>query len=238
MSTSTFPAAADNDTNLIRRVTGDVMVLADHNNLVDAIEAIEDTLLSAGLPTTEFLRGDMTWHVPSGGGGSGAMTLITNIVLGADTPTFDFTGIVGTYNHLHLVVMGRGTDASEATPQVQLNADSGAHYYSGYLRNLASSADGAYAAVATVGNLGDGVPGSADAAGNVSIMVVDIPFYALTTFNKVVKSVGARWNSTGNAINSDNTVLWAQAAAITEVKLLLSAGNWKAGSAASLYGIS
>jgi hypothetical protein len=41
---SNYPKTVDTDTQLIRRVSTDALVIADHNNLVDATESIEQTI--------------------------------------------------------------------------------------------------------------------------------------------------------------------------------------------------
>lgn len=78
MSTSVFPGALDNDTNLIRRINTDALIVADHNNLVDAIEAIEGFLAtfangarSDGDVLTAHAAASIGYEWLAGGGGGG-----------------------------------------------------------------------------------------------------------------------------------------------------------------------
>lgn len=123
MTTSVFPGAADNDSNLYRVINTDTIIPGMHNNLNDAIQAIEGALLDgssdlamkasgtghqgglvpdpgATAGTTKYLREDGTWDVPAGGGGFANFTQY----LAADVPMSSS----GTYYDGAALTLGAG----------------------------------------------------------------------------------------------------------------------------------
>jgi hypothetical protein len=77
------------------------------------------------------------------------------------------------------------------------------------------------------------------AAGNAGAGEVLLPGYAGTAFNKTVqtKNNARSVNTTGGMIFADVWGNWQNAAAITRLQLIPSAGNWDTGSRFTLYGL-
>ena len=144
MTTSVFPGAQDNDTTLIRVVGSDALLPAQHNNLNDAIQAIESTLLAGGPGTSKYLRQDMTFDIPTGTSG---IPSHASVSLGSDLPITvanvpetlgTFSLGAGTY-----LVIGHGTwfdnvasdvfldiyDGSSVVATAEITTSTGGHYY-------------------------------------------------------------------------------------------------------------
>lgn len=203
-----YGSAADTVARLAAGSNGDVLTLA------------------AGLPS---------WAAAS----TGAMTKITEQTLGSAAASIDFSSISSSYKSLLLVAMLRGTNASATiSPLMRFNGDSGTNY--GYLILSATTA----AAATQVANQSSGQIGvvhaaSADASA-ASPMIIEIPLYAGTTWRKT-------WLSRSGAVDEDTTTttrldsttgMWASTAAINQVTLLPSVGNFDTGSYVALYGMS
>lgn len=167
-----------------------------------------------------------------------AKTLIARTVLAADAASISFASIPDTYEHLLLVLMGRGNRAANDNEVVgmRFNNDSGANYHFQHLsgRNVTASASvGAGVTSADVGI----IPGSTATAtrpGSISIL---IPCYARTVFHKVAQSVEGSLNDASTdrfAILAAN--LWASSAAINRVDLLAVSNQFIIGTVATLYG--
>jgi hypothetical protein len=180
------------------------------------------------------------YGVTGGGGGSGALTLITTTTLGVAASSVTFSAIPGTYTNLQLVITARGdTGASQISPTIQFNGDTGNNYYFSYILGNGGTAvagNGGPVSGAAIGAF----PAASSVANITGTMSIGIPLYANTTFLKQysemnvslfgasiggspiqIFSVGGYWNST---------------AAITQVVINAVAGNFVAGSVFSLYG--
>jgi hypothetical protein len=178
-------------------------------------------------------------YSPPAAAGGGALVLIASSVLAADAASIDFTNIPATYNHLRLVIVARATGATEDDFFiVRLNNDGAANYD----RILSVSENNAMAiatANATAAPFGAYVPAASATAGVAGYAEVTIPLYAGTTWQKVIHTVGG-YVDTAAANNRSGfaTANWRSTVAVNRVTLLPSAGpNFKAGSAAYLYGL-
>lgn len=174
------------------------------------------------------------FSVPAQAGGS--MMKIGVAVVAAGTMTFT---IPGGYTGIYIELHGRSDDAGAvATLTLRINGDSGANYDSQAMAYQASGAIGGESLGATSLPVGY-MPTAAAAAGIAASLVMDLPFYAGTTFQKTVQSrnAGKYGTSTTNFINHTMMGAWRNTAAITSVVITLSAGNWVAGSAGVMYGL-
>ena len=169
---------------------------------------------------------------------SGAVSVIARTVLGSDTASVDFTGIPATYENLMVTYLARGT-GSDTWSRVHLrfNGDSGPNYQYGSGGRTGASfvaADGASGqAQMVVGLLTDASASAAyPAAGTLTVAG-----YARTVFNKVVSCVDVSSASTVHHGAILTGGLWASTAAVNQVTLLPSSGNFVAGSVFTLYGI-
>lgn len=183
--------------------------------------------------------------VPAGSGG--AMTQITQAILGGSQATFDTNtllggNIPGSYNHLRLTLYARFDDAAaNAFVQMQFNGDTGANYdwvqFVGNGGGATPTMGGAVAANQLV--LGR-VPANTATANRFAALTVELPMYAGTTGDKSFTSSNHEAQSTAaGGINLEtNGGTWRNTAAITRIVLSdNSGGNFIAGSAFFLYGV-
>lgn len=153
--------------------------------------------------------------------------------------TFDFTSIPGSYSHLRLVGQLRISSAvTDDYLLLRFNADSATNYNEIVIANLGGTANTGTRVANTSSRIGDVAGGSAP-AGSASSIVIDIPNYAGTTFNK---SAIAQNYVQGAALTTSQYALnyyayWLSTAAITEVNLIPNSGAFVAGSKVDLYGI-
>jgi hypothetical protein len=184
--------------------------------------------------------------VPSGSGG--ALTLIGSSVLGGAQATFDTTTILGgnipgTYSHLRVVVYARFSDASaNAFSGLQFNGDTAANYdWSGELSTAAAGSAANQGNVAQTSITLGRVPAATATANRFGTQTIDIPMYAGSVGDKVLTCLSHEVQSTviGGVVTEAMGGTWRSTAAITRIVLLdQSGGNFVAGSAFSLYGLS
>lgn len=160
--------------------------------------------------------------------------LVADSTLGGAAATIDLTGLPTTYAALLVLVEGRSdTAAAFTTMLARFNNDSGANY--SYV-NFNASAAGTFTVGggATSIELDHVLPAATAAASNAGMSALWIPAYSQTTF---FKSFWA--GQTGyDAANFTSGLVggrWASTAAINRITLLPGAGNFIAGSRASVY---
>lgn len=192
--------------------------------------------------------GGAAWEAPSGGGGSGAMTLIESVeVSGSAAANIDFSSVSGSYNALRIVLLGRsnrsGSGQDSARIQVgNTSLDTGSNYdsisqdtseSSGGSSDLVNMADGG-----TYGHVGRfSIPAATATTNLPGMLVIDIPEYAATTFHKVIHAYGGFVDGTTNQRMAQSVAVWQSTAAIDEIRLSLVNGSWVVGTTARLYGI-
>ena len=164
-----------------------------------------------------------------------AFVTLADQLLVADTATFDFTSISGSYKHLLIKLAGRMTGAvTDGVVTMTFNNDSGAHYD--------WETQGGFTTTSSVGGTtGDTsirvgeVPGASTTAGYIGVLDIDILNYAATTLFKGMASKGGRFGT--NRFAFQNYGQWRDTSAITRVTLTPGSGSWLAGSRATLYGL-
>lgn len=171
-------------------------------------------------------------------GSFGAWTKIEEQTPSA-TGTLTFSSL-GSYTHLEIRWVARSDQSAAAVDLgLRFNADTGANYDVELLYNSSATAASAFeilaATSATVGTLAAGTA-TAGRAGAGTIAIND---YRGTTFDKVVNSTD-HWAQATTTTNINTRIFgatWRNTAAVTSVTLLLSAGNYVAGSKFTLYGL-
>lgn len=174
--------------------------------------------------------------------GAGAMTLITDTVLGSPAASITFSSISGSYKHL-LILGNIRTDRTGAYADglvIQFNSDTGANYVQ--LRAQHNVNTTAYSE-----NLGTATPQlsfilpSADSPANsFGPVKITIPSYAVTNMHKsaLAESWGYQKAGTGSLFVSQGGIMWLNTAAITDIVFKPNTGtNFVAGSRLTLYGI-
>jgi hypothetical protein len=164
--------------------------------------------------------------------------------LASPAASITFSSIPAGYSLLRLVVVGASAAAAELDRWiVQVNGDTGAHYDligygaqggSGTLteKNANTSWESGY------GTDGD-VPAASATAGVAGILVIEIPLYAGTTFQKAGLHRAGYSDAATSASDQSGasaTIAWRSTAAITSVTVaVLSGSNLVAGTTAFLY---
>lgn len=161
--------------------------------------------------------------------GMGAISAVT---LGSAQATLDVSGIVDDYGDLEIEYLVRGAAASSTVNLLlRFNNDSGSNYDYQTIVTSAGATSSGETFGATSGQVGV-IPAASAAAGLAAGGTIHIPGYAGTAFNKVANCYAAYkvGTSSGNLTKRDHSIFWRSSAAITRVTLLLSSGNFDAGS--------
>lgn len=175
----------------------------------------------------------------SGGGGAGAMTQISQTVLGSAAASITFSSIPATYTDLVLTLNGRGdTAAQQVNVGFQVNADAGANY--DWSQNTVSAGT-----VAGASNTGQtsmllcAVPAASNTASFAGGCRTWFFNYAATVFNKTVNSEGGlRNNSSPTMGQIEGFGEWVTTGtAITSIKVFPTAGNFVTSTVATLWGV-
>lgn len=172
----------------------------------------------------------------SSGGGSSDLVKIAAIDVSSAQATIDFTSIPNTYRALKIILQGRLTAAvADAFILVQLNADTGSNYVDQYQYTVGGGVNAA-ANSGTSGHIAL-MAGSTAPANSAGMVVIDIPFYAGTTFHKTLRATAADYYASNTLLIADFAVRWLSTNAINQVTFLLAAGNFDTGAQATLYGL-
>jgi hypothetical protein len=170
-------------------------------------------------------------------GGSGDVARLSDSTLGADTASFDITGISAAYKHLLIIAQLRGTHADIQTElRLRFNNDSGSNYDGHYHFTTSGAATGVTNNPATTSaqlGLITADTATADRAGSAHIL---IPNYASATFQKNIEFHTAYARS-GDYATTDGSGAWRNTAAVDRITILPGTANWKAGSRLTLYGM-
>jgi len=172
-------------------------------------------------------------------GTNGTPTLIAEqIVAGSVAASITFSSIPQTYRHLKLRVVARGdTAAASIIMNAQFNGDTAANYDCGNVgaTNTGVSATAAVAQTAIIAGYLSAASAPSNVPGVVEAWIYD---YARTVFEKVYHALGVQKLSTAVGGISERywSGWWRSTAAITQIVLTPSAGNFVIGSVFSLYG--
>ena len=174
--------------------------------------------------------------------GGSAQQQVGHVLLTAAAPNIDFPGIPSTYNHLRLVASLRGdTAAASVVSFVRFNGDTGATYDHQTNRGRAATSTAAF----TAGDNGVrfAAPGATAWAASWNALTVDVPQYRGGS-NRRTFLVNYGWNGGTTSAPASNDLTqeavfgqWRNTNTITQVTVVPSAGNWAAGSMATLYGL-
>lgn len=176
-----------------------------------------------------------------GGGGSGAVTLISKVTTAGSQATVPFSSIPGTYTHLRVLWQARFSDAATTEDLLlQLNGDSGTNYFSQLISATAASTPSAAQVVGTSAAHVGLVTAASATANFAGSGVIWIPNYAGTTFNKQIFTTDGGWIGTASGNGNVQTWFdtWNNTAAITSMTFSdAGGGNFVNGSVICLYGI-
>lgn len=168
----------------------------------------------------------------------GGRTLIAEVTPSGVSTVTVASSIAGTYKKLVIEFAIRGTNSSTSVSiDVIFNSDT---TDANYRRTI----DYGYAAgtVGAVGDatnqIGDVIQGANSPSNSFAMGVLEIPQYANTGFNKHIFGVGShrRDDSSVYELAWNWAMEWESTAAITQIDMTLSAGNYAANSVIRLYG--
>lgn len=184
---------------------------------------------------------------PQGGGGSvvvPGLVRLAQTILGSDAANVTFSSIPATYTNLLLLMTARSAAAvAEDLIFIQFNGDTGANYdyqlFEAFGTNVSSgTGSGTGQTSIRCGNVAGASNTRAAQPGSMAMWIYN---YTSTTWEKTTTSencefaAGAGFNTPAVTLNSGN---WRSTAAITSLLVFLnSAGNFKANSTFTLYGL-
>lgn len=175
-----------------------------------------------------------------GGGGAGAYELISTAygTGSSGVITFNTTGLGSTYKHLQIRAVARDSSATTDNSGcvLRFNADTGSNYARHRLRGDGSSALSAASTSQTSINIYTLATGNGATSGVHGAAVIDILDPFSTSKNKTVRALTGFHVSASKSVELDSG-LWMNTAAITEITVSTSSGNWLTSSRFSLYGI-
>jgi hypothetical protein len=172
--------------------------------------------------------------------GLGGITRIQDSLLGAAAASIDFVSIPATYLHLRLVLAARSDAATTlVNATMRFNSDSTAVYSSIQVLNSAPTTASAQEQASATSLTAATIPAASAPAGSCGTAVIDIPNYAGTSFLKLINGISgySTGASTGTTTTKNHGGIWGSLTAINRITLLLSSGNYAAGSRATLYGL-
>lgn len=174
-----------------------------------------------------------TWSSPSGA--ASGRTLISELTP-SGVATTGWSGIPNTYKKLTLEAMIRGTYASQFEYlNIAMNGDTtntNYRYLISYWNHTTSGTEGGDLRKIAI------VDSGSSPTGSFALVTIQIPQYANTNFRKRVISNSSyrRDESSFHLFKTYGMMEWENTAAITQIYLALSNGNYATGSILRLYG--
>jgi hypothetical protein len=167
----------------------------------------------------------IAFYPQTSGGGSGAISLISEQVLGTSSATITFSSIPQTFKHLRLVITGTGSSTGLVYANFNGDVTVGNYDHNEMTMGFSSTISG-------VGGFSN--PGATIGQSNTNLLTADAMFYGYTS-NVVLKAYSSQ--GTGN-ISVWSQGIWQNTASITSVVASIAGGvNFSAGTVATLYGI-
>lgn len=217
---------------------GSALEVQDEGTPVDAaVTSINFT--GAGVTATQTSPGEVEVAIPGGGGSiNGAGEVLISEVTPSGVGTVTFSGIPATFKDLRVVVRGRGAAvATSVGVGIRLNSDSGANYYRERDGGTGTTSNSAAVVGSTSADVGS-IPAASATANKPGIIDLTLYDYLNTTFFKQWRGGDAFGTSNvagGQSVNQWGGT-WNNTAAVTAIDVILSSGNFAAGTTVSLYG--
>jgi hypothetical protein len=161
---------------------------------------------------------------------------IATTTLGSAAATITFSSISSAYTDLVLVTLLQVDNYNGwGTANIRFNSDTGTNYSDTHLGGDGSTASSARNTSTTSIFNNVGVMGASTPSNTFALSKVNIFSYAGSTNKTTLSEYSADNNGSGSVYRSVG--LWRNTSAITSISLVLSSGNFKANSTATLYGI-
>lgn len=194
-------------------------------------------------PLPELFDGDVltevVWDQLAGDLNRGVMRPVASTLLASPAATITFSDIPSSWLHLCVMVTARSSNASTNVGlTVRLNGDASAVYDSQHF-SAANTTATAAESLLTTGLTMAGIPAASGSANRFSSVELWVPGYASTDREKVMIATTSRFydDTAANFATQEGGGWWRSTAAVSSVVLSLSAGNFVAGSRATLYAL-
>lgn len=162
---------------------------------------------------------------------------IADTLLLAPAASITFSSIPQVFKHLLLVGKARGDTGSRPQVQVVINADTAAVYDIGHIGLAAASLAGSGQALANGAGIAGWIPAVSDPANAFGPLQGLFTDYATVGMQNALFFGQSRDTATGMYLDLTGNWYKNAAAAITSLKLQLSAGSFIAGTRLTLYGL-
>ncbi len=220
--------------NFVARTTGAKISPDGIDGLLLQFDTTNPADLGTAAPGTSTAPAhrDHVHNAPAGG-----MVLLSDQVLGSDAATIDFSSLPATYKCFAFELHLRGTQAAQyVNLYARFNNDSGGNYDYLYYQIGAAPTTGFAQAQMIISDNVPAANASASVFGNFSMKVPD---YATTGIHRGCHLEGGSRGDASTFVAGMGVGNWTNTAdAINRVTFLLSAGNFKAGSRITCYGMS
>lgn len=157
---------------------------------------------------------------------------IATTTLGSAASSITFSSIASSWTDLRVVLISSTATAGNTVNYLRFNSDTGSNYSSTWLTGDGSTAASSAETSATFIRGGENA-NNTDAG--LSMITYDVFSYAGST-NKTALVTNSRDNN-GSGSTYRIVGLWRSTSAITTLTIAASAGNYKTGTTATLYGI-
>jgi len=180
----------------------------------------------------------------SGGAAAGAAgsyeSIATTTVGSGGTATITFSTIPSTYSHLQVRFIGRSSNASAGTDnlQIRINSDSGSNYSEHYVAGDGASASASAQSSITNLVLRECLSRNGNSASIFSVGVIDFLDYTSTNKNKTMRALFGHDRNGAGYVALGSGLYFATPAAITSLSFTVqSSNNFTEYSQFALYGI-
>ena len=162
---------------------------------------------------------------------------IATVTIGAGgAASADFTSIVGTYQHLQVRYLARGTfSGNEIAVRMRLNSDTGNNYARHLIEGEGTTASAFGTSSGNLMALGS-IPAATGTASAFGAGVIDLLDYANTSKYTTSRTLNGQDRNGSGTINLASS-LWMNTAVVTSITLFADSGNLAQYSSFALYGI-
>ena len=190
---------------------------------------------ATGTPSGKYLKDNGSWDTPSGGGGGSGRTLISE-TYPAGASSASFSSIPSTFKKITIEWSAKATAYGTGIPMtMQFNGDTTAGNYLSHNMFFYGGSAGVQAG-ATAYEICSGINSANDPAGEFTIGTMTILSYFDTSFfKKVLHSFTLNRYDVG-FLTFSQVESWMSTAAITDILISLTSGDFETNSVFRLYG--
>jgi hypothetical protein len=162
-------------------------------------------------------------------------SIATTVVGSGGSSSITFNSIPSTYKHLQVRLLTR-LSTGDVNVTIKLNSDAGNNYTGHFLYGTGSSAAAGALSPSSGAPFITRTANSGNSSGIFAGGVIDLLDYKETTKYKTVRALSG-YDGNGSGEIFFNSALWMNTAAITQIEIIPSAGNFVQYSSFALYGI-